>query len=476
MASKSPTIALGTGARATLLSLCFLACFAGCQGGDEATEPPLRPLLYTQGNEAEEQVIPGYEPWQNEGFDPIAWPPLLSEGNAEASFEEQQHFDISTPEGTIRAAFSAATRGDEDTLRSLMLGPEELEEFAQYSPAGAQRRAQELEAGTREFIRAFRDASPADRRDEGLSSILQSADILVGAPRLVTGEIVDERAQATMHSTNALRVHILGTNIDFDVRFPRLIRGPEGNWYIAEPPSVSATWERFRTPGLDLKPELLRSENTPIPFEVGNYWQFEVGRLNTAPAQHIEDGEGSTEQEPGAAEADPQEDAIERWSPQRDLAFRDTISDVHDGGNYLVVSIRRTYADRRRTPETEHLLVTPRHIYPCSRTCFRDRSNITNLLNYMNDTVPLWVFPLRDERVWGPGGVDGRASARTTTAEREGIEVPAGNYAPAWTSRELRAQGIDRVTISPGIGPVRILRSQPEGIFDARLSDYRILR
>lgn len=438
---------------------------------------PLRPLLYTQGGDTDNEGIPGYEPWQDESLDPIAWPPVARADGMNARGMAQQRFDISTPEGTIRAAFSAATRGDEDALRTLMLGAEGLEEFAQYSPAGAQRRAQELEAGIQDFIRAFRDASPADRRDEGLSSILQSADILIGAPRLVTGEIVDDRAQATMHSTNALRVHILGTNIDFDVRFPRLIRGPEANWYIAEPPSVSATWERFRTPGLDLKPELLRSENTPIPFEVGNYWQFEVSRLETAPAPRAVDaespGEERTEEDADAARS---QDNLQPWRPQRDLAFRDTVSDVHDGGNYLVVSIRRTYTDRRRTPETTHLLVTPRHIYPCNRACFRDRSNITNLLNYMNDTVPLWVFPLRDERVWGPGGVDGRASARTTTAEGGGIDVPAGNYAPAWTSRELRAQGIDRVTISPGVGPVRILRSQAEGIFDARLSDYRILR
>lgn len=414
------------------------------------SEPPLRPLLYTE-NHVGLPDLPGWELWTEPNLDPHAYPGIAAERRHQRAVGDA--YDLRSPEGVMRAAYEAATRGDLDRLLALALDEQGLITYARVPIARAPERHEALTRSLEAFMRHFRPDSATDARPDGLSGLIQPTAITLGAPRTTDGAIVEDRDAATMYSANTLRVHVLSSTIDFDLRFPRLLKTDEGDWKIAEAPTVSDTWEAFRRPGLDLKPELLDAEHAPFPFDVGNYWHYEVKLVPL---------DGTT--------------AADDVAPTRALAYRDTVSEVFHGSVYQVVALRRTFSDPARSPETRQLLVTTRHIYPCSGECYRRRDNLNFLIGYMGRTTPLLVSPSLRSHGWREGGRAGGRTTRVAEVSPVPIIVPAGSFNQVVHIRRADGGTGSSVYFTDGIGILREEQRQGAVLQQANLVQYRILR
>lgn len=435
-----------------LASIALAATLAACDPNVAPSEPPLRPLLFTESAPIDEFNADGWELWTTPGLDPHAYPGVAATQRQAAL--DGDAFDLRSPEGTIRTAFAAATRGDTAQLHRLALDAEGLVAIARVPPSSAVERAENLQRALDDFTRLFRPDSATDARPDGLSGLIQPTNIQIGAPRTVDGALVRDADDAEMHSANLMRVHILSSTIDFDVRFPRLLKDANGEWKLSDAPSVSDTWLDFRRPGLDLKPELMAGEHAPLPFDVGNFWHYELRLLPL----------NATE------EAD--------IAPTRALAYRDTVSEIFQGqgGILQVVTLRRTFADPARNAETRNLLVTARHIYPCTNECYRRRENLSFLLGYMGRTTPLFVFPANRDQSWREGGRARGRALRVAELMPEVVTVPAGSFRDTVHIRHADGGTGASIYFAEGVGILREETRQGGHVHQANLIQYRILR
>src|SRR5690625_1738846 len=424
-----------------------------CDGRHEpSSEPPLRPLLYTEaGNVDEGFEREGWEAWTTVGVDPHTFPSSVTKPAYEPL--EEDGFDLHSPEGLIRTAYFAATHGDLEALQSLTLTEEGLQSIARVPPSRVEQRYASLQKDMQNFMQSFRPDSPTDARPDGLSGLVQPTAIELGLPRRIDGSLVATAAEAEMYSSNRLRIHVLGSSIDFDIHFPRILKDADDQWKFSEGPVVSDIWHNVRRPGLDLKPALLKGEHAPFPFDVGNYWHYEMKRIPL-------DGSISADE----------------ISPTRSLAYRDTVSDVYNGNIFQIVTLRRTFADPARTPQTRRLLVTARHIYTCSPMCHQRRNNLRYLLDYMSRTTPLFVFPANRTLNWREGGREGGRTTRMAERSQESIIVPAGSFKNSIRIHPTARGETEVIYFEEGIGILREEHRDGETLEQANLVQYRILR
>lgn len=416
------------------------------------TEPPLRPLLYTEaGNVDEAFEREGWEIWTTAEVDPHSFPSSVSRTAHEPLTDDS--FDLHSPEGLVRTAYYAATHGDLATLQSLTLTEEGLQTIARIPVSRIEQRYVSLQNDMRDFMQSFRPESPTDARPDGLSGLIQPTAIELGLPRRIDGSLVSSHDDAEMYSSNRLRIHVLGSSIDFDIHFPRLLKDEEGEWKFSEGPVVSDIWHNVRRPGLDLKPALLKGEHAPYPFDVGNYWHYEMKRIPL-------DGSISADE----------------VSPTRSLAYRDTVSDVYNGNIFQIVTLRRTFADPARSPQTRRLLVTARHIYTCSPMCHQRRGNLRYLLDYMSRTTPLFLFPANRTLNWREGGREGGRTTRMAERIDESIIVPAGSFKNSVRIHPTARGESEVIYFEEGIGILREEHRDGETLEQANLVQYRILR
>lgn len=425
----------------------------GCDTDPERfSEPPLRPLLYTEAGSIEQPFErEGWEAWTTIGGDPHIFPSSVTRSNYEPL--EADGFDLHTPEGLIRTAYYAATHGDLLTLQSLTLNEEGLQRIARIPASRVEQRYVSVQKDMQDFMQSFRPDSPTDARPDGLSGLIQPTAIERGLPRKIDGSLVPSSDEAEMYSSNRLRIHVLGSSIDFDIYFPRILKDEDGLWKFSEGPVVSDIWHNVRRPGLDLKPALLKGEHAPFPFDVGNYWHYEMKRIPL-------DGSISDED----------------ISPTRSLAYRDTVSDIYHGNIFQIVTLRRTFSDPARTPQTRRLLVTARHIYTCSPMCHQRRSNLRYLLDYMSRSTPLFVFPVHRTLNWREGGREGGHTTRMAERSEKSIIVPAGSFKNSIRIHPTARGETEVIYFEEGIGILREEHRDGETLEQANLVQYRILR
>lgn len=440
-------------ARALRLALC-VAALTSCQNKAPRHEPPLRALLHTENGQTEATAPAGWEEWLDRDTDPHNFPGY----HPERAHGEAQSFELTTPEGVIYAAYDALIRADVRALQALALDSEGLATLARVPNNRSEERALELQNALQSLVRGFHPDSPTDARPDGLSGLIQPAVLTLGPPRTVDGKIAESPEAATMISGSVLRIHILSSTIDFDIRIPRLLKDPDGRWWISDALSVSDTWAAFRRPGLDLKTELLLSQHASFPFDVGNFWHYDVKVIPQDGITKAEDVQ-----------------------PTRALGYRDTVSSIYSSGNYLVATIRRTFADPARPEQTRNLLVTPRHIYPCSTECYRRRTNLTFLLGYMGRTTPLQIQPAMRTQSWREGGrSDTRGGSgrtiRIAELSTEPFVVPAGAFARSVQIRWADGGSGPTVTFTDGVGILREEYREGGSIYQANLVQYRIFR
>lgn len=428
-----------------------LTLLAACRPPERQPEPPLRPLLYTEAPEGTPGVPAGYEALADRTFDPTAWPTAYSSVSPSELGPELTLMQATTPDRLMLDVFYALLDGDLARLERHVFRPEALSAAARMGEEAAEEATEATRAALRDLVNAFTSGSPSQLREGGLRELLEPGQIVVGRPRNIDGaQTADE--DAVMHWGSELVVHVRGTNIDFALRFPNLLLGPDGLWHLRRAPTVDDRFGTWRAAGFDLKPAMMQNEHAPYPVDVGNYWHYRTRRPGVG-------GEGASE-----------------YGVLTNRGFRDEVTSVEEYVGYRVARIRRVYDNPSLTSERDALLLTPLRVYDCDRECVRRRDDASWVLDYAHRTTPLLVFPLQRGEGWGAGGRAQTSNRFRVGADPEVADVPSGRYPDAYAIVSSTPRGRSTRYVIPGVGVVlHRLESTTETHLE-ELTEFRILQ
>lgn len=291
----------------------------------------------------------------------------------------------------------------------------------------------------------FRIEHASEAPEGGLSALFEFRSMTLGQGRTLAGKIARrEDDVVAQYWGNVLTIGLRGSSVEFELRVPKVLRvtdhekSPSGEpiLAVAAPVEASSQLQMFIAAGMHLKPELLRSQEYPFPLAVGNFWRYRRYRHDQSPekaepldsmdAALLLDDEQITERGPG-------ESLLEILSVERYNGVR-------------LVQYRVSYDDQEFSMKEAHWLVSPRTIYPCSRACVRQVENIDWLLDYMQRSSPIYMFPIRIGKAWdraqnGDDGVDRIEDAAVRVLpETPDVEVPAGKFHRAYVLDILRGE------------------------------------
>jgi hypothetical protein len=450
---KKPSTNQDRRPRRWLWSSACAAAFAGIGACDAppAVEPPLRPLLYTEVASRGEGTLEGMDEWTDPAVDPVAWPTESATQSATAysvAIDELPE----TPEAAMLAFLDALLSQRSERLRELRFDTEHYRVAAHASSSAAARDVEEMDQGIAELMAAFEPGPLSQARRGGLVELLEPGQLTVGRGRNINGSATRATEEPVMHWGNELSILLRNTNVEFVLRFPRLLVDADGIWRPAGVPTIDSRFHAWRGLGMDLKPEMLSDEHAAFPLSVGNYWHYRYqGAAEAAP--------GATDGRRAAADG-----------------YRDEVTEIEDHNAYRVVRFRRLFDDPNRPSQTFSWLMTPKRLYLCSRECQRNASNTQWIITYAGSQIPMFVFPLNDASGWGVGGFDSEDNVWRTGQERADVNVPAGNFATAFELMRSVAGGRQLLYFVPGIGVV--LRRNNVGLRteDEELIDYRIMQ
>ena len=429
-------------------ALLVLMSISACRGPEPPDTPPLRPLLHTQAPRGTDRAIPGFGEWQDPNTDPTAWPSEFQTSVVTAG-ETAVPGPSLTPEALLLDVYAALTTGDERRLQSHLFDVEGLAVSSHMNRDTATRTAEEIRDATMDTFEVFTFGSASDAQPDGLAAQLQAGQLVVGRGRNVDGSASSEDEVPIMHWGSELTFSLRGTEIEFTLRFPNLLRDERGVWRLRAAPTVDSRFRTFRNLGLDLKPDLMDVEHAPIPLGVGNYWHYRTRQ----PAVLAEDEYGVLTRD----------------------GYRDAVTEVLDFGAYRVVRLRRMFDDPSRQSERFAYLLTPRRLYTCHRECLRRAGTFEWMLTYAAQRTPILVFPLQLGEGWAVGGEPGRDNDFRVDPERRAVEVPAGNFADTFEIGRSTTRGRQSSFFVPGIGFVmRRTASTIETTLE-ELVAYRIL-
>ncbi len=425
----------------------------GCPPSETAVDEPLRPLLYTEAPVSANGPPTGYEPLVDPAYDPTAWPTVYSSVSPNELGADLSLIQATTPDRLMLDVFYALLDNDRARMMRHAFAPEMLATAARMGEEAAGEAAEQTRAGLDELLTAYNSGSASQRREGGLRELLEPGQIEVGRPRDIGGAQTEPEL-AVMHWGSELLVHVRGTNIDFALRFPNILRGSDGLWRLRRAPTMDDRFTTWRAAGFDLKPAMMQNEHAPYPVDVGNYWHYRTRR----PGLGAEGGSDST------------------YGVLTNLGFRDEVSSVEEFVGYRIARIRRIYDNPSITSERDALLLTPLRVYDCDRECVRRREDASWVLDYAHRTTPLLVFPLIHGEGWGPGGRPQNSNRYRVGAEPEPADVPSGVYPASYAIASSTPRGRATRYVVPGVGVVlRRLESTTETHLE-ELIEYRILQ
>lgn len=429
-----------------------------CTPDHRPVEPPLRPLLYTEAparddDAADEAPAPFEDRVEAEPVDPVAWPTRFSSVPAEPALGDLTLVQATTPDRLMLDVFYALVATDAGRLFEHAFSAEELVRSARMGAEAAEEAAAELATELRELHQLFATGSASQRREGGWSELLEPGQIVVGRPRDINGQALDEaeRNAAVMHWGSEMVVHVRDTNIDFVLRFPNVIRGTDGLWRLRRPPRMDDRFSTWRSAGFDLKEAMMRNEHAAYPVDVGNYWHYRTRR-------------------PAAT------DGASAIGALTNLGYRDEVTSVEDHVGYRVARLRRTYDDPTITSERHALLLTALRVYDCNRECVRRRADASWILDYAHRTTPELVFPLTLGSGWGSGGRDRTSNVHRVQTEFEVADVPSGRYDDAYAIVTSTSQGTRSRYVVPGVGVVLTRTARATHTDLEELTEVRILQ
>lgn len=439
------------------LSVAMLATVAvllgGCLPGRGESEPPLRPLLYTEGSNSTANLLPGYEEWTDPAHDPVAWPTRFPTAALSRAPDRATVASALTPAAAMLGVLDALLHGDRDSLETYLFDAPSLSAAARLGEDAARRDAAEIRDATLALYEVFAPGPASRARPGGLAELFAPGSVIVGRGRNLDGSASAEGESPPMHWGSEVTVELTGSDATFVLRFPRLLQGPDGLWRLAAAPAVDARFRTFRALGLDLKPELLAFDQHPWPLTVGSYWHFRTRR---------------------PLDGDPTAEGTGRGLITPD-GFRDEVSRLDEYPSYRVAHLRRLFDNPSRDSEHLAYLVTPLRVYSCDRECQRRAGDIDWMLSWTQSRTPLLAFPLVPGTGWGAGGLDGRTNVFRVQPEPIDVEVPAGTFGGASEIVRATARGRESFAFVPSVGIVMRRASTGSSTEIEELIEYRIL-
>ena len=436
----------------------LLLLVTGCAPEPRSSEPPLRPLLYTEapaqrGTADEPGTAPLDDTAQPTSLDPVAWPTRFSSIPADPSLGDLALVQATTPDRLMLDVFYALVAVDDERLLGHAFTAEELRRTARMGGDAAEEAAAELRADLNALHALFADGSASQRREGGWAELLEPGQIVVGRPRDIDGQALNERdhGDGLMHWGSEMVVHVRDTNIDFVLRFPNVIRGTDGLWRLRRAPRMDDRFATWRSAGFDLKEAMMRNEHAPYPVDVGNYWHYRTRR----PAA------GGDESTIGAL---------------TNFGYRDEVVSVEDHVGYRVARLRRTYDDPTITSERHAILLTALRVYDCDRECVRRRDDASWIVDYAHRTTPELVFPLMLGSGWGAGGRERPSNVHRVQMEYAVADVPSGRYDDAFAIVTSTSQGTRTRFVVPGVGVVLTQTARATHTDLEELTEVRILQ
>jgi hypothetical protein len=425
----------------------------GCSSSEaNLSDPPLRPLLYTEVTSRVEGGIPGFDEWLATNHDPLAWPAEGSLGVLPTHVSVVA--EPRTADELMLAVFEALLSEDARLLQSLVFTPEAYMAAARTNEGDAQAAIDELQAGVRTLLEQFESPSESQSRPDGLRGLIEAGQITVGRGRNIDGSSTTADQIPVMHWNSEMIMRLRDTEVEFVLRFPKVLVGADGMWRLAAAPSVDGRFQAFRSLGMDLKPEMMSAQHSAFPLSVGNYWHYRTIR---------------------PLSSQPQEGNSRAVNQSANNGYRDEVIQTDDHLGYRVVRLRRLFDDPNRPSQLFAWLVTPLRIYSCSRDCQRSAEDTSWILNYAQNQVPLIVLPALPGSAWGTGGHDTEHNVWRIDPERQEIVVPSGTFPEAVELSRSVAGGQQFVYFAPGVGFVMRRNNAGLQTEDEELIDYRIM-
>ena len=424
----------------------FFPLLSGCTPNSaETSEPPLRPLLYTEAALGIDPTIETYRAWQD-GSDPVAYPSEHQTMAAE-TFETLDVAQQQTPEALMMTVFLALMNQNHEMLETCLFTPEQLASSAHMGQEAARRVAASIQEDSFDTMALFDQGAPSQARVGGLSSILEAGQIVVGRGRRLNGSVIERNEEPAMYWGSEISFGLIEGNISFELRFPKLLLGPEGRWFLGSAPVADANFRAYRETGMDLKPELMTVEHASFPLSVGSFWEFRTRLPSIMEGEYGANTEG----------------------------YRDEVVSVDVYNGYRVARIQRSFRQPDVSPESYAYLITPTQVYDCSRQCRRRSANLSWILAYCQRRTPLFVFPLQAGNAWGSGGQREGQTTYHVQLDTVHIGSPAGNFLNTFEIVRSTARGRESTFFQRGIGVVmkRTQSSNETNIIE--LTSYRIL-
>jgi hypothetical protein len=414
------------------LVMCVGTALVACAPGevDPSTQPPLRPLIYTEfPNMTPEaaavrerrlmrQLLEGASggQWGDLDFAPAEdLPPLTS------------------PQALGQALYEALINREEVLWEHLFVAPRD---YAALVHVDMERAEEYVDVQLGKSLPAwelFAVEESSETPDGGLRSIFSVEELRLGQGRTIDGPVAKEGEEIIQYWGNVLRLRFRDTEIFFDLTIPKIFRleparqraqekqGPGGEIYvIASEVGIDPRLNTLLQVGLHLKPQLLRAAEYPYPFTVGNFWRYRRYNAATgAPASFdaldAPIGEPVVAEAPGGLDANEvilEVESVERYGP------------------YRLIRLTRRYNDRNLSRYDERWVVTPRRIYQCSRLCVTrvQEGDLGWLLEYFTHQVPIYRFPLQLSTSWGAGGRSGAQGVFRVDGQWHDVETIAGIF------------------------------------------------
>ncbi len=433
--------------------LCALLMSA-CGRRERVGEPPLRPLLYTEGHGGIGEAPPALWEWTSPGYDPVAFPSehATSIVLADAPLPSGP---AATPRDLMLGVWDALARGDRAALAPYLFDAEGLSAAAHMGMDAARAEVADMDEAMQALLAAMSPGPASRARPDGLVSLLEPGQVVVGRPRNVDGSVADDDDDVpVMHWGNELQLVVAEGDGDasFTLRFGRILLGEDGAWRLAAAPTLDDAFDTFIALGLALKPEMLNPEHAAYPVSVGNYWHYR----SRQPAVGSAEGEG--------------------YGVLTDEGYRDEVIDVTECAGYRIARIRRLFDNPSRNSETHAWLVTPTRLYDCDRECVRRADEMSWLLAWARRQVPTQVFPPRAGMSWGAGGLDTRTNVYRVQPDRAAVDVPAGVFDDAWEITRSTARGRESTFFVQGIGVVMRRQVASYDTTIEELVDYRVMQ
>lgn len=477
--------------------LLIFVTLTGCGAeAPDAPEPPLRPLVYTEGaadpeahRAREAALLKSYEEGGQlpeadeimlvtgpaggaESFGDNILGELLPEGEGEEAAPgalapvevPEDGLDLPSPEALARVVFDAMVRQDADLYRRAIIDEQGLIDLAKVRPDTARQRVEALHNSAMSAFQVFSPVNPSEEPVGGLQPLLQFDAFKPGKPGTIWGKVPHPNEDTVQFWSSTIQYSLLSYKPDappdpknrqeppFTLTLGRVLRLPNGQWRLAAAPEVSAVFRAWLRAGLHFKPEMLQPEHHPFPLSVGNFWRYRVLRPETATElQGVQVLDATAEE------------------------VRLEVTDVKSFDGYRLVTLRRTHKHLDTTSEALHYLVTARRLYLCTTYCASRIKDLPYIISYTRFQSPLLTFPLKPGQSWGQGGVPTPKNDHQTRDAAALTSVPAGEFHDTLlVDRDFEGQRETR-HFKPGVGVVQRVGQDKLGPYTEALIEYRLL-